>query len=422
MRNHSISIRSIRCAAAFLLIAAAGAPARSAQTKAKRIAALVTEYRHNSHADLIVSRLLLTDMLDGTGRDSPLALCSLYTDQKPPDDISRLLAASHRFPIKSKIADALTLGTDNLAVDGILLVAEHGSYPVSATLNHQYPKRRFWDETLKVFRASGRVVPVFIDKHLADNWQDARFIYDSARELKIPLMAGSSLPGTWRHPPADVIRGSRIKEIVAFTYHTTDGYGFHALEAVQALAEQRQGGETGVRAVQCLRGDAVWNARDEHMFDPELFEAALKRAPGYETGRNVDRKLVPEPKLMKIDYEDGLRAFVLELNNAVGAWTAAWRYEEDQRIESTEFWTQEARPAAHFTLLLDGIERMMLTGKPSWPVERTLLTSGTLDALLQSQAQGGKRIETPYLRISYQPGWRWKQPPPPPPGRPWSEQ
>ena len=122
----------------------------------------MTEYRHNSHADVIVSRLLLTDMLDGTGRDSPLKLASLYTDQKPANDISRLLAASHRFPIKSKIADALTLGTGKLAVDGVLLVAEHGDYPFSATGNHQYPKRRFWDETIRVFRESGRVVPVFI--------------------------------------------------------------------------------------------------------------------------------------------------------------------------------------------------------------------------------------------------------------------
>jgi hypothetical protein len=411
-----------RCAIALVLIAAAGGKAASEETRAKRVVAVVTEYRHNSHADLIVSPLLLTDTLDGKGRDSPLELASLYTDQKPPGDISRLLAASHRFPIKMKIAEALTLGTGTLAVDGVLLVAEHGDYPLSATGSTQYPKRRFWDETLKVFRSSGRVVPVFIDKHLSDNWQDARFIYDSARELKIPLMAGSSLPGTWRHPPADVVRGSRITEIVAFTYHTTAGYGFHALEAVQALAEQRRGGETGVRAVQCLNGAAVWKAKDKRMFDHELFDAALRRVPGFESGRSLDQKAIREPKLMIIEYEDGLRAFVFELNNAVGAWTAAWRDAESRRVESTEFWTQEARPAGHFTLMLHGIEKMMLTGKPTWPVERTLLTSGILDALLQSQAQGGQRIATPYLRISYQPTWRWKQPPPPPSGRPWDQQ
>jgi hypothetical protein len=409
-----------RVALIFGVAAACAAPAQ--ETPNRRVAAAVTEYRHNSHADVIVSRLLLTDMLDGTGRDSPLKLASLYTDQRPPTDISRLLAASHRFPIKATIADAITLGTGRLAVDGILLIAEHGNYPVSASGNHQYPKRRFWEETIKVFRSSGRVVPVFIDKHLADNWKDAKFIYDTARELKVPLMAGSSVPGTWRHPPADVARDARVAEIVALTYGTTDAYGFHALEAVQALAEQRQGGETGVKAVRCLSGDAVWGALDQRRIDPELFAAALGRAPGYENGKALDRAAVPKPLLMIVEYDDGLRASILELNGAVGAWTAAWRYQEGRRVESTQFWTQEARPAAHFTLLLNAIEDMMLTGTPAWPVERTLLTSGMLDALLQSHVRGGAPIATPYLRFSYRPTWRWKQPPPPPPSRPWSEQ
>src|SRR5437870_12587609 len=177
------------------------APAPAAQSTnsntSKKVAAIVTVYRHNSHADVIVSRLLQTYTLDGKGSDSPLQLVSLYTDQRPADDISRLLAASHRFRISETIEDALTLGTGRLAVDGVLLIAEHGDYPKSPIGNTQYPKRRFWEEILKVFRASGQVVPVFIDKHLADNWQDAKFIYDSARELNVPLMAGSSLPVTW---------------------------------------------------------------------------------------------------------------------------------------------------------------------------------------------------------------------------------
>src|SRR5262249_31435923 len=148
-------------------------------------------------------------------------------------------------------------------------IAEHGDYPKSATGNTQYPKRRFWEEILKVFKASGRVVPVFIDKHLADNWTDAKFIYDTACELKVPLMAGSSLPTTWRRPLADVKNGAHIREIVAITFHTTDAYGFHALELSQALAEQRLGGETGVKAVQSLAGDAVWRAFEEKSFDSE---------------------------------------------------------------------------------------------------------------------------------------------------------
>ena len=226
----------------------------------RRVAALVTEYRHNSHADIILSRIFQTDTLDGRGRDSRLEVVSLYTDQRPAGDTSRFLAASHGFRVSETIDDALTLGTGALAVDGVLLIAEHGNYERTATGNIAYPKRRFWEETLAVFRKCGRSVPVFIDKHLADNWADAKFIYDTAREVGAPLMAGSSLPVTWRRPAADVGRGAKLEEIVAITFHTTDAYGFHALELAQALAEQRAGGETGILAAQAVLGDDVWRA------------------------------------------------------------------------------------------------------------------------------------------------------------------
>jgi hypothetical protein len=409
-----------------IMLAVALVPTRAAEhTKspsARKIAAIVTVYHHNSHADLIVSRLLQTDTLDGKGKDSPLKLMSLYADQKPEKDISRLLAASHRFRVSETIEDALTLGTGRLAVDGVLLIAEHGEYPKSPVGNTQYPKRRFWEETLKVFRASGRVVPVFIDKHLADNWQDAKFIYDSARELKIPLMAGSSVPVTWRRPTADVKRGARLREIVGITYHITEHYGFHALETVQALAEQRQGGETGIKAVQTFAGDAVWRAFDEKTFDTELFDAAWKRLSEPRGGSRPLRQLVRVPKLFRLEYADGLRAHLLELNGAAGEWTAAWRYADDGHIESSLFWTQEGRPAMHFTWLLHGIEQMILTGKPSWNVERTLLSSGALHALLVSEREDQRRVETPYLLLTYKPTWRWIEPPPPPLMREWREQ
>jgi hypothetical protein len=386
----------------------------------RRVAALVTVYTHNSHADVILSRLLLTDTLDGLGRASPLKLASLYVDQRPDGDMSRELADRFGFRLSPTIEDALTFGTGRLAVDGVLLIAEHGDYPQSPTGNTQYPKRRFWDETLQVFEASGRVIPVFIDKHLADNWIDAKRIYDTARERDVPLLAGSSLPGTWRRPPADVPRGADLAEIVAITYHTTDAYGFHALEFVQALAEQRQGGETGIRAVQTLEGDAVWRAFDEGAFDVDLFDAAWNRLSQPQGGNRPLREIVPQPRLFRIEYVDGLRANLLELNGAAGEWSAAWRY-ADGRADSTLFWTQEGRPAMHFAFLLHGIERMMLSGEPTGNVERTLLTSGALDALLISLQDDQRRVETPYLHVRYNPGWRWTEPPPPPPTRPWSE-
>ena len=243
----------------------------------KRIAAVVTEYRHNSHADVIVSRLLLTHTLDEKGERPNLKLVSLYTDQVPESDTSRKWAKKFGVPIYKTVEETLTLGTGKLAVDGVLLVAEHGKYPKNASGNTIYPKRRLFDAVQKVFRKTGQTVPVFVDKHLADNWADAKWLHDTARELQVPLMAGSSLPVLWRYPPVDVKRGAKLKEIVAVSYHTLDAYGYHALEMVQCLVERRVGGETGVKRVQCLSGDAVWRAMDTGMFDRKLLYAALKR-------------------------------------------------------------------------------------------------------------------------------------------------
>lgn len=418
--------RILRCGAVLVglkLWADAGRPAGAADPR-KPVAVLTTVYRHNSHSDVIASRLVLTDMLDGTGRDSPLRMASVYVEQRPPNDISRLLAASHRFRVATNIADALTLGTGTLAVEGVLLIAEHGDYPKSPTGNTQYPKRRFWDETLAVFRKSGRVVPVFVDKHLADNWEDARHIHDTAREMGIPLMAGSSVPGSWRFPPVDVPRGEELEEIVVLSYGSTDHYGFHALECLQAVVEQRRGGETGVRSVRSMQGHDVWRQLDGGGIPKDLTEAALRAVADPAPSLQDLPKRVEKPILWQVQYADGLKASVLELNGAIQGWAGAWRLKRGARaLGATRFWTQEARPAAHFTLLLNGVERMMLTGKASWTARRTLMTSGLLDALLQAGTPGRSAgLETPWLDWGYASDWRWKQPPPPPPGRPWGEQ
>jgi len=385
----------------------------------KSVAGIVTAYHHNAHADVILGRLLETDTLDGKGKHSPLKLVSLYTDQVPKNDTSRALAASHDFEIYPTIEGALTLGTGKLAVDGVLLIAEHGDYPKSPSGNTVYPKRRFFEGIVKVFKASGRVVPLFFDKHLSDNWREAKFIYDTAREMKIPLMAGSSLPTTWRKPAVDVERGAELSEIVVVMYGPLDSYGFHALETVQALAEQRKGGETGIKSVQCRTGNAVWETLQNGVLDPEVFHAAVDRVIR-PLGPGTVRERVQNPLLFTLEYADGLRAHVAALTDYHAEWTAAWRYKKDRRIESANIWLQDGRPFMHFTYFLHAIEDLMLTEKTTRPIERTLLTSGALDALLLSKLKGGARLETPYLLFSYPSGRRWQQPPPPPPTRPWA--
>lgn len=413
------NFRLVMVALAAVLVCTPSCALLAPKPAPKRIAAIVTEYRHNSHADVIVSRILESYTLDGKGEYPNLKLASLYTDQVPASDTSRAMMKQHGVPIFTNIAEALTLGTGKLAVDGILLVAEHGKYPTNSTGNVIWPKRRMYDEIQKVFRQSGRVVPVFCDKHLADNWTDAKWMYDTARELKSPLMAGSSLPVLWRYPEADMRRGAKLKEIVIVSYHTLDAYGFHALEIGQCLAERRAGGETGIRSVRGIKGQAVWQAGRDGVFDRALLDAALKtlKQSPISRGGTVE-KLAPEPILCTIEYRDGTRSHMITLNGAVGEWAAAWRTADDNAVTATNFFTQEWRPFMHFTHLLKGAEQMFHTGQPAWPVERTLYTSAVLDALLISLKQDGKPVETPHLDIKYTSDWNWKQPPPMPPDRP----
>src|ERR1700742_4738421 len=100
---------------------------------------------------------------------------------------------------------------------------------------------------------------------------------DISRELKVPFLAGSSLPVTWRMPSIDLPYGADVEEMLGIGYGGVDSYDFHALETIQCMAERRRGGETGVAAVQGLRGAAVWKAMDAGGWDPRLFEACLSR-------------------------------------------------------------------------------------------------------------------------------------------------
>jgi len=417
----------------FLSVAGLGqafAGAGSAEEKRPRLAVVTTVWRHNAHADVLASRLVEGYTLDGKGEFPKLELASAYVDQFPANDMSRALAREHGFTIYDTVAGALTLGGQKLAVDGVLLICEHGDYPRSATGSIEYPKRRLFGQIVEVFEKSGRVVPVFSDKHLEDDWADIAWFYGEARRLKIPLMAGSSLPTLWRYPAVDIERGQPLAEIVATSYGPLDAYGFHALEMVQCLAERRrQGqawGESGVARVRCLEGEAVWQAMREKVFDRTLLEQALSRlkAKPLPSGRPIE-EIGKNPVLYVIDYRDGLRASVLWAA-PIGEWAAAWRYGDarssDGRTEATCFYTQEGRPFMHFSYLLKGIEQMMFTAQPTWPVERTLLTSGVLDAVLQSRQLGGKAVETPQLGIVYRSDWTWEMPPAPPATRPASGQ
>src|SRR5437588_8151267 len=153
----------------------------------KKVAAIVTEYRLHSHADVIVGKILEGYLHDG-GAGPNLRLVSLYVDQFPASDMSRGLARKHGFTIYDSIAAALTAGGKELAVDGVLCIGEHGKYPKNDKGQVLYPRRRFFEQVADTFARCKKAVPVFTDKHLAATWADAQWMYNRARELFVPLL------------------------------------------------------------------------------------------------------------------------------------------------------------------------------------------------------------------------------------------
>jgi hypothetical protein len=386
--------------AALLLPRAAAGQLVAPPATPKKVAAIVTVYHRYSHADNIVTRFMEGYSIIGKSYPPPCRVASLFMDQKPETDIGTPLAKQWKIPVFRTIADALTLGGDRLAVDGVLLVAEQGQYPTNERGQILYPRRKFFEEVVKVFRDSGRSVPVFVDKHLSWSWEDARWMYEQSKELGFPLMAGSSVPVTHRHPDLRPPRATAWERALSVGYGHFEVYGFHTLEALQVMAERRPGGETGVKAVQCLQGKAAWEAAAGGKWDRGLLDAALAKVPQRGKGKVEDEDA--DALLYLMEYRDGLQAAAYVSPRHVREFAFAGKVKG--RSEPLACWYELPKPQRdHFSFLVQHVARMMTTGKPSYPVERTLLTGGMLSFLIESKATGNRRIETPQLAVKYEP-------------------
>jgi len=400
-----------------LLAGAAVAPFLHGAERPK-LAAVTTTFFKYSHTQHIVDRFLEGYGWNGEYHHPPMDLVSLYVDQVGENDLSRDRARRHpTMRIYPTIAEALTLGTNKLAVDGVVLVGEHGNYPKNEKGQTRYPRHEFFEQIVQVFRDSQRSVPVFIDKHLSWNWDWAKQMYDQSREMGFPLMAGSSLPVTWRIPSVEMPLGATIREAMCVCYGGVDSYDFHGLETVQCMVERRQGGESGVKWLQAYRGESFWQAYIDSVWPHELMQCALCRShtltpsrPGF----NDDfpaledmRRLVKDPVAYRYQHHDGLFSTMLLMTGLVQDFNFAASIDGRAQPFSTQMYLPmpPARTslASFFSPLVHYMEEMFLTGMPSYPVERTLLTTGLTAAGMESLFRNQARYETPHLGVSYQP-------------------
>jgi hypothetical protein len=413
----------------FLIVATAGIACGKGMTWAAerrpRIAALTTIYHKYSHSEHLVDRFLDGYGWEGRHHYPPMDVVSLYVEQVGENDLSRERAKRHpQMKIYQTIADALTQATGKLAVDGVLLIGEHGKYPVNEKGQTLYPRYEYFQQIVQVYRDSGKTAPVFNDKHLSWNWDHAVEMYETAKKMNFGLMAGSSLPVSWRQPSVELPAGAQVEEVVGIWGGGIDGGDIHVIEAMQSIVERRRGGETGVRAVEAFRGERFWKAMesgtwDAGGWDKNLLEACLSRSNQLNSPREtyshvlptIDdmRRLAPDSYAYRFEYNDGLRVSIIQFNAApgqagggiVGDCSVAARLKGGEQF-SVMFYLPYYTTRNFFSPQVHHIESLFLTGQSPYPVERTLLTTGMTAAGIESLFQKQKRLETPHLAVNYQ--------------------
>jgi len=387
-------------------------------TKRKRIAFLGTEVRTHSHSQHFLDRLALGYGWRGGWQNPRVDIASVYIDQFPKDvDLGRDRVKRYGLKLYPSIKQALTLGTGELAVDGVVIIAEHGKYPANEKGQRLYPRYEWFKECVNIFEKSGRSVPVFNDKHLSTTWARCKEMVDDSKRLDFPFFAGSSLPVTRRMPSIDMPHNVPLKESVCVAYGGIDSYDIHALETAQCMSERRLGGEVGISQVHAMRGGKVWArlAEARHSDTRRLVVSALTRSHnlpvegGYYSGKitfDWAQKTFPNPTAYFIKHNDGFRTTMIL--TSIRDFNYAGLRSDNGEIVSTQMYlpmpTHGSTTADFFHPLCRHIEDAVITGKVPYPIERTLLTSGMTLAGVESLHRGQVPIETPQMNVRYKVG------------------
>lgn len=368
-----------------------------------KIAAIYTELREASHAYHIIESHMGPYLFNGQLTDPGIDVVSFYADQFPDNDMTREAVQRLEMPLFETIAEALTLGGEDLRVDGVLLIGEHGDYPRTPRGQKMYPRKEFFDQIVAVMDRSGRYVPVFNDKHLSYRWDWAKEMYDTAQTKGIPLMAGSSVPLAQRIPDVALSAGADVVEAVSIHGGPLESYDFHGLEVLQSNIEFRRGGETGIKRVRVLEHDELLAAAERGEWSLELGAAAMRAEFG-DDFRGFDT--TDQTKLrhgLLLDYVDGLRGAVLAVGGSGVRWNFACRLRGEPQPVAFRY---EPGPWGNrnlFRALSHAIQELFLAGKAPYPVERTLLVTGVVAAAMESNHQQGSAIDTPHLEFAYDP-------------------
>jgi hypothetical protein len=402
-RRQMLGIAGIAGLTAFAGNAAAAAFPSTQQSR-PRIAVLASYWAYTrSHADWIVNKLIDGYWWDGAYMASRVDVVSIYIHQHDASLLGQKVAKAKGIPVFKTVTEALTLGGKELAVDGVVIVAEHGEYATDLRGHWLLPRWWIYQQVVKVFEQSKRSVPVFNDKHLSYNWDDAKWMFDKSRELNFPLTGGSSIPIYFRKPEIEIDIDTPIKHSIVIGGAGDEGGIFHAIDVLQGFVERRKGGESGVKTIQAIRGSEAWKWVANNPWASKLLDAVAKSFD-FKPGHFQEE---PQTNICVIEYNDGTKAAVIG-GRGVG-WTYAGEIEgrNEPTIISMLGWAGPYDQYHASNAQPHWIVEMMLTKKEPFNAERLLLSTGITNHYMESNWEGskysavGRRLETPALNIKY---------------------
>ncbi|MEF3302090.1 hypothetical protein [Paenibacillus sp. GYB003] len=243
-----------------------------------------------------------------------------------------------------------------------------------------------------------RIVPVFTDKGFAVVKEDIEWMYDRIKQHRIPFMSSSVVPYAPQRPAEKPFpNGTPLRKMFGFCYGPVERYVYHTLEMMQSIAENRARGESGIQKVQAFKDEKAI----ERLLSGE-WSGIYRTLGGFMNVRDLDAfpYEIKDPVFVELHYRDGLKSAVLLANPAVSTFVSAYQADEQESPVCREFMLQDGKPYIHFGRLVLEIEKFMHTGRPPHPVERSLLTTGALDACMRS-LHAGEAVDTPHLLVRY---------------------
>ncbi len=376
-----------------LFLSATSAAAIAAPAKAK-VAAIVTAYYRNSHADVFLGNMLRGYYWEGRPHESELEIATMYLAQTPANDIGLAEVAKHGITRKPSVREAIIPG-----IQGVVLIGEHGDYPTNEKGQKLYPRYELMEQIVAAYRETRRPLPLFVDKHFSTEWRKAKQMYEWSRELQFPLIAGTSLTLTWRRPALELPIEAPVKQAVGYFYGGKEAYGYHGMEVFQCMVERRKGGESGIQWVQCLEGAEAWKWSQANAWARDLLEESLRHDDSVKRGTIEEN--VKQPIVFLLGYSSGLLGVVYLLSGHTQQAGFAARIEGQREPAACSFLTQWGRPWSHGNGLSYWVEQTIRQAKEFYPPERTLLVTGALEALMDSSFAGGRKVETPHLNVRY---------------------